>query len=235
MDHILEDLAWLGLGFDDEIVYQSERFPIYAEALDHLKSEGLVYPCFCTRSQIAAEVAASASAPHGPEGLIYPGTCRGLDPAERDRRRSAEAHAWRLDMAKALRQSGRLYWNNEGRQILAEPELFGDVVLARKDAPVSYHLAVTVDDGAQGVTDVVRGADLFASTHVHRLLQHLLGLAAPDYHHHKLLAGADGQRLAKRNGAPTLASLREQGVDPQKLVADLLEGRLPSGYSADAP
>jgi glutamyl-Q tRNA(Asp) synthetase len=235
VDHILEDLAWLGLGFDDEIVYQSERFPFYAEALDRLKRADLLYPCFCTRSQIAAEVAASASAPHGPDGLIYPGTCRDLDPVERNRRLAAEAHSWRLDMSQALRRSGTLHWTDEGREIRAEPEIFGDVVLARKDAPVSYHLAVTLDDAAQGVSDVVRGADLFASTHVHRLLQHLLDLPVPDYHHHKLLAGPDGQRLAKRNGAPTLASLREAGMDPEKLVADLLEGRLPAGYSADAP
>src|SRR5206468_5678409 len=134
-------------------------------------------------------------------GAIYPGTCRGLAGADLTR-----PHAWRLDMAKAAALAGPLGWTDHGIDIRAEPERFGDVVLARKDAPTSYHLAVTVDDAAQGVTDVVRGRDLFAATHVHRLLQALLGLPTPACHHHQLLLGADGRRLAKRNGAPTLQS-----------------------------
>lgn len=235
VDFILEDLEWLGLSFDDEIIYQSERFPFYVRALDRLKAEGLAYPCFCTRSQIAAEVAASGSAPHGPEGQVYPGTCRRLDPARRAERMESEPHAWRLDTEEAIARCGPLAWKNGEEEIPADPAIFGDVVLARKDAPVSYHLAVTIDDADQGVTDVVRGADLFSSTHVHRLLQALLDLPVPHYHHHGLLAGADGQRLAKRNGAPTLASLREAGTDPMKLAADLRDGRLPAGYSAARP
>ena len=232
VDAILDDLAWLGLTFDGEILYQSERLPLYAEALETLKAQGLVYPCFCTRAAIAAEVAASASAPHGPDGPHYPGTCRRLSEAERTPRMQIEPHSWRLDIAKASEVAGSLYWQDHDSEVRAEPEAFGDVVLARKDAPVSYHLAVTVDDAAQGVTDVVRGRDLFASTHVHRLLQHLMGLPVPRYHHHPLLTGPDGQRLAKRHGAPTLSSLREAGVDGHKLAADLLAGRLPAGYSA---
>jgi glutamyl-Q tRNA(Asp) synthetase len=219
---------------DGEIVYQSERLPLYAEALDRLKAKGLIYPCFCTRSAIAAEIAASASAPHGPDGPIYPGICRTRSHAERTRRMAQEPHAWRLDMAAAIAEGGPLEWLEGDSPVPARPDLFGDVVLARKDAPTSYHLAVTVDDAAQFVTDVVRGRDLRAATHVHRLLQALLDLATPVYHHHPLLVGADGQRLAKRAGAPTICSMRAAGVDPERLVQELRTGRLPYGYSADA-
>jgi glutamyl-Q tRNA(Asp) synthetase len=232
VDGILEDLDWLGLGFDGEIIYQSERLPIYAEALDRLKRQELVYPCFCTRSEIAAEVVASASAPHGPDGPVYPRTCRHLSPEQRKERMETHPHAWRLDVIKAAALAGPLYWKDGDTEVQAEPERFGDVVLARKDAPVSYHLAVTIDDAWQGVTDVVRGRDLYAATDVHRLLQALLELPVPHYHHHPLLTGADGQRLAKRNGARTLADLRAAGADPHELAAGLRAGVLPAGYSA---
>jgi glutamyl-Q tRNA(Asp) synthetase len=234
VETIVEDLAWLGLRWDGEIVFQSARLALYAEALGRLKRAGLVYPCFCTRSAIAAEIAASAAAPHGPDGPLYPGTCRRLPEEAREARMAVEAHAWRLDVARAAGLAGPLCWRDGDTQVRAEPEAFGDVVLARKDAPVSYHLAVTVDDAAQGVTDIVRGRDLYAATHVHRLLQALLGLPTPSYHHHALLADAEGRRLAKRNGAPTLASLREAGADPARLLADLRTGHLPGGYSAAA-
>jgi len=225
VDGIVEDLAWLGLAWDGDVVRQSARLEIYSAALERLKQAGLLYPCFCTR----AEIAASAAAPHGPDGPAYPGTCRALATSERDARMRSEAHCWRLDMAKALAAVATpLAWHDERRGwIVADPGPQGDVVLARKDAPVSYHLAVTVDDGAQGVTDVVRGEDLFEATHVHRLLQALLGLPTPAYHHHALLAGADGKRLAKRNGAQSLADLRAMGADPKALVAALRAGRLP--------
>ena len=231
VDAILQDLIWLGLEWDGEILYQSERLPLYAEALGTLKRRGLVYPCFCTRAGIAAEIAASAQAPHGPAGPAYPGTCRRLPTEERDRLVEERPHAWRLDVAKAIAQAGPLSWRNHDKEVEAHPDLFGDVVLARKDAPASYHLAVTIDDADQGVTDVVRGLDLYDSTHVHRLLQALLGLPTPAYHHHTLLADADGRRLAKRHQAPTLAHLRERGANPAELVAALRVGQLPAGYS----
>lgn len=231
---IFEDLAWLGLRWDGAPVRQSARLPLYAEALGRLKTDGLIYPCFCTR----VEIAASAAAPHGDEGPVYPGTCRVLDAGERDRRIASEAHCWRLDVVKAIELSPLsqpsptrgegLWWHDASAGwIAADPGPQGDVVLARKDAPVSYHLAVTVDDAAQGVTDVVRGMDLFAATHVHRLLQALLGLPTPFYHHHPLLIGPDGRRLAKRDGAPSLAELRAGGTDPAELMTALRAGELP--------
>ena len=235
VDSIIEDLAWLGIEWDGEIVFQSERLDLYRDALVRLEAAGLVYPCFCTRSAIAAEIAASAAAPHGPDGPLYPGTCRGLSVERRQKRAAAERHAWRLDVAKAEREAGPLYWRDGDTEVQAEPGAFGDVVLARKDAPVSYHLAVTVDDSAQGVSDVVRGRDLYAATDVHRLLQTLLGLPTPHYHHHPLLLDSEGRRLAKRHGAPTIASLREAGADPKALAEGLLTGEMPYGYSAGEP
>jgi len=232
VDAILADLAWLGLSWDDAVSFQSQRLDLYRAALDRLKARGLVYPCFCTRADVAREIAAAGSAPHGPDGPIYPGICRALSESERAAR-LAEPHAWRLDMAKATaRHDGKLIWLDDlaGSQI-ADPAAFGDVVLARKDAPSSYHLAVTVDDAAQGVTHVVRGTDLFAATHVHRLLQALLDLPTPVYRHHRLLTDAAGKRLAKRHGAPTLEALRSSGVDGPALADDLRAGRLPSGFS----
>lgn len=213
------DLAWLGLDWPRPAWRQSARLPAYAAALDRLGADGLLYPCFCTRRDLAA----SASAPHAPEGTLYPGTCRTLSAAERARRIAAEPHAWRLDIATAVARAGPLEWHDlaAGPQN-AEPLAFGDVVLARKDAPASYHLAVVIDDAAQGVTLVTRGRDLFAATHVQRLLQALLGLPAPAYHHHAVVVGPNGERLAKRHGAPTLGLLRAVGVDPARLARDLM-------------
>lgn len=234
IDGILEDMAWLGLEYDGPIVYQSERLALYAEALQKLRLEGFVYPCFCTRAEIAAEIAASASAPHGPDGPLYPGTCRGLSRAEVEEGMAERPHAWRLDMpAAAAARAGPLVWRDGDREVRAEPERFGDVVVARKDAPTSYHLAVTVDDAAQDVTDVVRGLDLRPATHVHRLLQALLDLPSPTYRHHRLLVDAEGRRLAKRHGTPALADLRAGGADPAALVAGLRAGRMPAGYSLE--
>lgn len=220
---IIEDLQWLGLDWDEPPLFQSARLSLYAAALDRLKAMDLVYPCFCTRARIAAEIAASASAPHGPDGPLYPGICRDLPVDECAARMAAgEAHAWRLDCARAADMAGPLYWDDEEAGLVAaQPEVHGDVVLARKDAPTSYHLAVTVDDAAQGISDVVRGRDLFEATHVHRLLQALLGLPTPRYHHHGLLTDADGNRLAKRAGSPSLASMREDGADPAAILAQL--------------
>ena len=230
---IIEDLNWLGVAWDGDIVFQSQRLDHYDAALERLRQMGLLYPCFCTR----ADIAASASAPHGPEGPVYPGTCRGLPQAERDRRIArGEPHAWRLDMAKAVLVTGELHWaSNDQRMIEAMPEIAGDVVLARKDAPASYHLSCTLDDAAMGITHVLRGEDLFAATHVHRLLQALLDLPTPVYCHHTLLVGADGKRLAKRDGSIALADLRARGADPATLAADLREGRFPVGISLAKP
>jgi glutamyl-Q tRNA(Asp) synthetase len=231
------DLAWLGLAWDGPVLHQSPRLGLYAEALERLKAMGLLYPCFCTR----AEIAASLSAPHGDVGPVYPGLCRHLATDERARRMAGEQHAWRLDMARAIAalshlhtspaRGARLIWRDElAGDVLATPAIHGDVVLARKDAPASYHLAVTIDDAAQGITHVVRGRDLFAATHVHRLLQALLDLPTPVYRHHALLADEAGERLAKRNRAPTLESMRAAGVDGKALADDLRAGRLPIGF-----
>lgn len=223
---IVDDLRWLGIEWDGDIVFQSARMAIYADALDRLKAMGVAYPCFCTRADIAREIAGSQSAPHGPDGPLYPDTCRDLSEAERAARLAREDHAWRIDMGRAAALTGPLDWHDAAAgRVVADPLSLGDVVLARKDAGTSYHLAVTVDDAAQGVTDVVRGVDLFHATHVHRLLQALLGLPTPRYHHHPLLTDADGNRLAKRDGAPTLAAMREAAEDGLAVAARLRKGR----------
>jgi glutamyl-Q tRNA(Asp) synthetase len=218
---VLEDLTWLELDWDGPVRRQSEHFDAYAGVLNHVEEAGLVYPCFCTRKQILAEVQAAGSAPHGPLGLIYPGTCRGLSASERAERIDAgENHAWRLDWAEAARRSGPLTWHDRARgDITANPAIAGDVVLARKDTPTSYHVAVTHDDHLQGVTLVTRGQDLFEATHVHRLLQAVMGWDVPEYHHHTLLAGPDGKRFAKRDKAVTLAAMREAGMNPEEVLA----------------
>jgi glutamyl-Q tRNA(Asp) synthetase len=229
VEAILRDLEWLGLGWDG-MTFQSQRLALYQEALDRLRDMGLLYPCFCTR----ADIAASLSAPHGSEGALYPGTCRGLAAPDLTR-----PHSWRLDVAKAMAttplpqgETG-LYWHDAfAGWIRADPLSHGDVVLARKDAPASYHLAVTVDDAAQGISHVVRGRDLFEATHVHRLLQALLGLPTPEYRHHPLLTGPDGERLAKRHGAPTLEAMRLAGDDGRALADRLRQGLLPVGFAA---
>jgi glutamyl-Q tRNA(Asp) synthetase len=221
---IEEDLRWLGLDWDDEPLVQSERSAVYSDALEGLKALGLVYACFCTRSDIAAAL----SAPHG-QTVHYPGTCRALpDDAER---RASLPHCWRLDAAKALAITGLPDWaEQDGSRFTAAPDDIDDEILARKDAPASYHLACVIDDAASGVTLVVRGADLRASTPVQRLLQMLLRLPQPTYLHHPLVVHENGRRLAKRDLAPTLAAMRENGVDGQKLARDLLDGKLPSGF-----
>ena len=218
---IEEDLSWLGLTWEIPVRRQSEHFADYHAALARLEAAGALYPCFCTRADIAREIEHADSAPHGPDGPIYPGACRAL-PAEMALRRRAAGHpfALRLDMNKARALAGPLVWRDaEAGLVTARPELFGDVVLARKDVPTSYHLAVTLDDAAQGVTLVTRGVDLFAATHVHRLLQALLDLPTPDYHHHRLLTDESGRRLAKRDRAATLRSLREAGRTPAEARA----------------
>jgi glutamyl-Q tRNA(Asp) synthetase len=212
----LEDLAWLGLRWEQPVRVQSQHFAEYHAVLAGLEARGLLYPCFCTR----AEIAASASAPHGPEGPLYPGTCRALSPAQRAER-AGQPYALRLDMAAALRAVPQPLWFEEQGEgpLRCDPAAFGDVVLARKEIPASYHLCVCHDDALQGVTLVTRGEDLKPATQLHRLLQALCGWPAPRYAHHKLLLGADGRRLAKREGAPTLRALREAGHSPAEVRA----------------
>jgi glutamyl-Q tRNA(Asp) synthetase len=220
-DAIFEDLIWLGLDWDGPVRRQSEHMDDYAAALARLDELGVIYPCFCSRSEIRREIERAGEAPHGPDGPVYPGTCRAL--AYEERRKGillGEPHAWRLDMARALDIAGALEWTDRGagRQ-LAEPAAAGDVVVARKDVPTSYHLAVTVDDHIEGVTLVTRGEDLFHATAIHRLLQALLGLDVPLWHHHPLITDANGVRLAKRNRAMTLRSLRQAGRTPAEVRA----------------
>jgi glutamyl-Q tRNA(Asp) synthetase len=216
---ILEDLTWLRLVWDGDVRRQSEHFDAYEAALARLDSEGMLYPCFCTRREIQAEIARAGGAPQGEAGPVYPGTCRRLSPSARERKIAAGAdYALRLDVDKAIARTGPLEWQEDGRTVAATPQALGDVVLARKDAPVSYHLAVTVDDALQGVTLVTRGADLFTATHTHRLLQSLLGLPAPTYRHHKLLTNALGRRLAKRDNAMTVQDMREAGFLPGEII-----------------
>lgn len=218
---IFEDLAWLGLDWERPVRIQSGHFDDYRAALDRLDAMGLLYPCFCTRKDIAREVDGAGHAPHGPDGPLYPGHCRHLSASERaERTESGQPFALRLDMAEAARQIGPLTWRDRERgEQTARPELFGDVVLARKDTPASYHLAVTVDDALQGVTLVTRGVDLFEATHVHRMLQSLLGLPVPDYAHHRLLTDEHGRRYAKRDRSLTLRALREAGRTPEEVRA----------------
>ena len=215
-----EDLAWLGLEWE-EVPAQSTRLANYEEVAQYLLHEGLLYPCSCTRKEIAA-----LKPRIGPEGAVYPGTCKGqaLDPDK--------PAALRLDIDRAMAQLGELIWEDEtnGTQI-ADPRAFGDVVLVRKDAPASYHLAATLDDAADGVTLVTRGQDLFAMTHIHRVLQELLGLPVPVWHHHPILLDEDGEKLAKRRNSPSLADRRAAGEDGRALAEQLRMGEFPAGIT----
>lgn len=219
-DEFRDDLAWLGLSWR-EVAPQSERIEHYRGAARRLRGMGLLYPCTCTRAEIA-----TAAHEAGPEGPVYPGTCRERDVA-------GDGAAWRLDVARAAAMAGPLEWSDElaGPQ-RAVPERLGDVVLWRKDAPASYHLAATLDDAADGVTVVTRGQDLFAATHVHRLLQALLGLPVPVWHHHRVLVEAGGRKLAKRRGSPSLANRRQAGEDGRALAESLRRNCFPAGIQA---
>ncbi|KHK89565.1 tRNA glutamyl-Q(34) synthetase GluQRS [Novosphingobium malaysiense] len=214
------DLEWLGLTWDGEPAFQSRRLASYAEAGERLKAMGLLYPCRCTRAEIAA-----AATDAGPDGPIYPGTCRHRDvePLEA---------AWRLDVTAAMERAGPLEWLDEsaGPQV-ATPQIFGDVVLLRKDLPAGYHLAATLDDAADGITLVTRGMDLFRASHVHRLLQALLELPVPTWHHHGLLVESDGRKLAKRRGSPSLGDRRRAGEDGRAIADALRAHRFPAGIS----
>ncbi len=226
-NQILEDLAWLGLSWDGPVLRQSDRLEAYRAALDKLRAWGLLYPCFCTRKEIITEIARMGSAPHGPDGALYPGACRALPSSRREALlASGAAPAWRLDIGKALSavNDGNLAFHEEGRGPHGETgltpvnaSLFGDIVLGRKDYGVSYHLAVTLDDHMTGVTLVTRGEDLLPAAHVQRLLQALLGLQTPRYAHHKLICDDSGRRLAKRDKDKTLKSMRRGGATPDDI------------------
>jgi len=219
---IFEDLAWLGFSWEKPVRRQSDHFDDYRAALGQLEAKGLLYPCFCTRREIQDEIARAGNAPQGPDGPLYPGTCRHIDAAERQQRlASGVAYALRLDVMTALKllEAPLTFTELSRGEITADPSIFGDVVLARKDTPASYHLAVVVDDALQGITLVTRGEDLLPATHLHRLLQHLLRLPVPRWHHHRLITDESGKRLAKRDDARSLRSLREAGWTPERVRA----------------
>ncbi len=221
---LFDDLAWLGLEWEQPVRRQSEHFDDYRDALQQLDAQGLLYPCFCTRREIQDEIASAGHAPQGPDGPLYPGTCQSLDVKQRaDRIASGAPYALRLDIQKALQcvTNPLSFTELAHGETTAEPAIFGDVVLARKDTPASYHLSVVVDDALQGITLVTRGEDLLPATHLHRLLQHLLGLPVPRWHHHRLITDETGKRLAKRDDARSLKSLRESGWSPLQVWAAL--------------
>lgn len=220
-DAILEDLEWLGLDWETPVRKQSDHLDDYGAALRKLDLRGLLYPCFCTRAEIQAEIERSGYAPQGPDGPVYPGICRKISEEKREERvENGEPYARRLDMTSAAAIAGPLAWRDEEQGLVkAHPERFGDVVLARKDVPTSYHLAVTVDDHLQGVTLVTRGTDLAGATDVHRLLQGLLGYETPRYQHHRLIRDVSGRRLAKRDQDMTIRALREHGYTPEEVIA----------------
>ncbi|MEO9617006.1 tRNA glutamyl-Q(34) synthetase GluQRS [Parasphingorhabdus sp.] len=230
-DAILEDMRWLGLIFDEEVIYQSRRFKDYDAALQRLIRMGVTYPCFCTRSELRT-VHEKGKAEIGPDGPIYPGTCRGLSADEAANRMQSEAFCLRLDAEKVAQQCGRLVWNDEYRgEQFADHAVLGDVIIQPKDTPVSYHVAVSLDDARDGISHVVRGKDLLASTHVHRFLQALLELPTPDYVHHPVLLDETGYKLGKSRNSASLAILRQGGIDGQKLADQLRENIFPVGIT----
>lgn len=231
VDAILADLRWLGLDWDGEVVFQSKRLESYAKAAEQLKTKNLLYPCFCTRSSMRA-MQHKEGVREGPDGPIYPGTCRNLDQDNATERMKSEAYSWRLDIEKAIYLVGDLIWHDElrGEQV-ADPAALGDVVLVPKDTPVSYHLAVTLDDARDEITHVVRGEDLFASTHIHRLLQALLNLPVPRYVHHPVLLDETGVKLSKSRDSASLAVLRESGESGYRIANDLKKNIFPVGIT----
>ena len=218
---IEEDLRWLGIEWDTAPIRQSNRMPKYMNTLDTLKSLGVIYPCFCTRREIQKEIASISNAPHGPEGALYPGSCKKLTISQRDDRiKAGESHCWRLDSALAAEKTGRLIFHDAFQgEIEVDASLLGDVILARKDIATSYHLAVVVDDAFQKISDVTRGEDLLPSTHVHRILQELLEIPSTTYHHHPLILDTSGKRLAKRNDSLSIRTLRKNGASPADVLA----------------
>jgi glutamyl-Q tRNA(Asp) synthetase len=216
---LFEDLSWLGLSWEKPVRFQSQHFEDYRANLEKLRAMDLLYPCFCTRSEILA----ATHAPHEGETPVYPGTCHRLSKDQREDWMATKPYAWRLNVEKAIKMTGPLSWHDAAKgEQQAKPQIFGDIVLARKDIPASYHLCVVTDDALQNIDLVTRGEDLFDSTHIHRLLQALLDLPTPDYHHHPLCRDAKGWRLAKRDKSVTLRSMREQGRTPEQVRNEVL-------------
>ncbi|MGB5723023.1 MAG: tRNA glutamyl-Q(34) synthetase GluQRS [Parasphingorhabdus sp.] len=231
VEAILADLHWLGLTWDGDVIFQSDRWDSYADAVGRLKAMDLLYRCFCTRTSMR-QVQAAGTQSEGPDGPIYAGTCRHLDPAFAKERAQTEPYSWRLDVARAISMTGALEWLDErhGEQVI-HPEKLGDVVIVPKDTPIAYHLAVTLDDARDGITHVVRGDDLFESTDIHRLLQALLDLPTPVYFHHPLLRDESGAKLAKSRDSASLSVLRTAGRSGYELVQQLRRDIFPVGIS----
>ena len=219
---IEDDLEDLGIEWSKPVLRQLDRMASYRQSLEKLKMLGVVYPCFCTRREIAVEVANISNAPHGPEGALYPGTCRHLSLDEREEKIAQGVdHCWRFDSERAIAITGKLtFTDGSGNITEVDPNLLGDVILARKDISTSYHLAVVVDDAFQKITDVSRGKDLLASTHVHRILQEILGFTESTYHHHKLILDRNGKRLAKRDESMSIRSYIQSGKSLTNLRND---------------
>lgn len=226
---ILDDVQWLGLSWDGAVYYQSHNLEKYALIMEKLRDMGLIYPCFCTRKQLHLHQQ-KYGGDIGLDGVIYPGICKALSLENRARLLDEKPHCWRLDMEKSLRHIGgkTLYWHDvEKGKITANPAIFGDIILVRKDAPASYHLAATWDDHEQQMDMIIRGEDLFPATHIHRLLQEILRLDTPHYHHHRLITDGDGRKLSKSDQDLALSHMRETGMDGQKITAQLRLGKLP--------
>ena len=225
---IAEDLAWLGLRWEQPVRRQSEHFALYAATLDRLDSRGLLYPCYCTRGDVANAITGTVW-PRDPDGAsLYPGTCRYLSRGQRVEREAAgRMPCLRLDMTAAVAaQGGVLNWRElreteSAVSVPADPTAWGDIILARRDVPASYHVAVVTDDEAQGITDVVRGEDLLQATSLHRLLQELLGFRAPDYHHHRIICDHSGRKLSKSRGSPSLRAMRTDGLTARDVSEQL--------------
>lgn len=223
VEAIIEDMAWLGIPFDGEVLRQSGRTAFYREGLEHLKKLGVLYPCFCTRSEIARELALMTQAPQGEVIDPYPGTCRCLSADEqRERIEAGRAHSWRLDCRRGADLTGPLEWHDlRFGDRLCRPEAIGDIILGRKDCPASYHVAVVIDDAAQGVTHVTRGEDLLQSTDIHRFLQELWKLPVPLWYHHDLVRDGQGRRLAKRDKSLSIRQMRGSGMTAKEILACL--------------
>ena len=234
VEAILADLRWLGLAWDGDVIFQSDRWDSYAAAVERLKDMDLLYRCFCTRTSMRHAQEAGPQ-PEGPDGAIYAGTCRHLNANLAAERARTDPHSWRLDVAKAIAMTGQLEWLDErhGKQVI-HAEKLGDVVIVPKDTAVAYHLAVTLDDARDGITHVVRGDDLFASTDIHRLLQALLDLPTPIYFHHPLLLDESGAKLSKSRDSASLSVLRKAGRSGYQLVHDLRAANFPVGISLSA-